>query len=139
MTALCRALIVPAMSSGPDDHWYPDLRQRLGSAGFIDIRTAHLPDGEPLLEEWLAAIALEIDGVDENTLIVGHSLGAVAALAYRTAHADVQAVGRLLRIRDRRRRQALPGWLHFDDHRRTHAAIGAPPISRRDNLPGHRA
>lgn len=35
------------------------------------------------------------------------------------------------------RRQALPGWLHFYNHHRTHSAIGAPPISRLNNLPGH--
>lgn len=35
------------------------------------------------------------------------------------------------------RRGALPGWLHFYNHHRTHSAIGAPPISRLNNLPGH--
>ena len=35
------------------------------------------------------------------------------------------------------RRQALPSWLHFYNHHRHHSAIGAPPISRLNNLPGH--
>lgn len=35
------------------------------------------------------------------------------------------------------RRDALPGWLHFYNHHRRHSAIGAPPISRLNNLPGH--
>ena len=35
------------------------------------------------------------------------------------------------------RRQALPGWLHFYNHHRHHSAIGAAPISRLNNLPGH--
>ena len=35
------------------------------------------------------------------------------------------------------RRAALPGWLHFYNHHRHHSAIGAPPISRLNNLPGH--
>ncbi|WP_188757343.1 integrase core domain-containing protein, partial [Microbacterium album] len=34
------------------------------------------------------------------------------------------------------RRAALPGWLHFYNHHRRHSAIGAPPISRLNNLPG---
>lgn len=34
------------------------------------------------------------------------------------------------------RREALPGWLHFYNHHRRHSAIGAPPISRLNNLPG---
>ena len=35
------------------------------------------------------------------------------------------------------RRQALPGWMHFYNHHRRHSAIGAVPISRLNNLPGH--
>jgi transposase InsO family protein/transposase len=35
------------------------------------------------------------------------------------------------------RRAALPSWLHFYNHHRHHSAIGAPPISRLNNLPGH--
>jgi transposase InsO family protein len=35
------------------------------------------------------------------------------------------------------RREALPGWLHFYNHHRRHSAIGAPPTSRLNNLPGH--
>ena len=35
------------------------------------------------------------------------------------------------------RRAALPGWLHFYNHHRTHSAIGGTPFSRLNNLPGH--
>lgn len=35
------------------------------------------------------------------------------------------------------RRDALPGWLHFYNHHRRHSAIGAAPITRLNNLPGH--
>lgn len=36
------------------------------------------------------------------------------------------------------RNTALPGWLHFYNHHRTHSAIGnKPPISRLTNVPGH--
>ena len=38
---------------------------------------------------------------------------------------------------DSERRAALPGWLHFYNHHRHHSAIGAAPISRLNNLPGH--
>jgi transposase InsO family protein len=38
---------------------------------------------------------------------------------------------------DSERRAALPGWLHFYNHHRRHSAIGAAPISRLNNLPGH--
>ena len=35
------------------------------------------------------------------------------------------------------RRAALAPWLHFYNHHRLHSAVGAPPISRLNNLPGH--
>ena len=36
------------------------------------------------------------------------------------------------------RREALPGWVHFYNHHRTHTAIGGkPPVSRLTNVPGH--
>ncbi|MGU3646705.1 IS481 family transposase, partial [Microbacterium sp. C23T] len=38
---------------------------------------------------------------------------------------------------DTERRNALPDWLHFYNHHRQHSAIGAAPISRLNNLPGH--
>jgi predicted alpha/beta hydrolase family esterase len=79
---LTRALIVPAMLSGPDDHWYPDLRKRLQAAGYGEIATAVLPEGPPSLPAWLEAIGAARLVPSEDTLVVGHSLGAVAALAW---------------------------------------------------------
>lgn len=38
---------------------------------------------------------------------------------------------------DTERRAALPGWIHFYNHHRHHSAIGAAPVSRLNNLPGH--
>ena len=35
------------------------------------------------------------------------------------------------------RRAALPDWIHSYNHLRPHSAIGGPPISRINNLPGH--
>lgn len=36
------------------------------------------------------------------------------------------------------RNDALPGWLHFYNHHRSHSAIGGqPPLTRLTNLPGH--
>lgn len=42
----------------------------------------------------------------------------------------------LLRIRIRTP-STLPAWLHFYNHHRHHSAVGAAPISRLNNLPGH--
>ena len=38
---------------------------------------------------------------------------------------------------DAQRSAALDTWLHLYNHHRTHTAIGSPPISRLNELPGH--
>lgn len=93
-----RALIVPSMYAGPDDHWYPDLRERLGVAGFTDVRTAAPPAEEPHLQAWLTAIKAACDRPDENTVVVGHSLGAVAALAFLSLLPGLGRVGRFVSV-----------------------------------------
>ena len=50
--------------------------------------------------------------------------------------ADGWAYARLYNSEEARR-AALPGWIHFYNHHRPHSAIGAPPITRLNNLPGH--
>jgi len=50
--------------------------------------------------------------------------------------ADGWAYARFYRS-ESERRAALPGWIHFYNHHRHHSAIGAAPISRLNNLPGH--
>jgi hypothetical protein len=50
--------------------------------------------------------------------------------------ADGWAYARLY-TSDSERREALPNWIHFYNHHRTHSAIGGVPFSRLNNLPGH--
>ncbi len=37
------------------------------------------------------------------------------------------------------RKTQLPRWLRFYDYHRHHSAVSGPPISRLNNLPGHRS
>lgn len=81
-----RALVVPSLHAGPEDHWYPALRLLLERQGY-DVAVAAPPPGEPVLADWLAAIGRADVPLDAATLVVGHSLGAVAALAHLSAAA----------------------------------------------------
>ena len=96
-----RALIVPSLYATPDDHWYPNLRERLAAQGFTDVRTSTPPSGEPELADWLASIDEVSAGLrefGEDTVVIGHSLGAVAALAYLSARADLIRIGRFVGV-----------------------------------------
>ena len=66
--------------SVPSDNWFPYLEKELGVLGF-DVKNKNFPD-EVLAREkyWLPRIK-EL-GADENTILVGHSSGAVAAMRF---------------------------------------------------------
>jgi serine hydrolase len=63
------------------DHWFPQLKKNLEEFGFkVDAR--NFPDNEVAHESiWLPFIKNEIK-TDENTILIGHSSGAVASMRY---------------------------------------------------------
>lgn len=82
-----KALILHAYTNTPDGNWYPWLKIELEKRGY-GVSIPNLPtmnDSQPNMELMLKLI-LENGFVDENTVVIGHSLGAVLAirLAERT-------------------------------------------------------
>ena len=76
-----KAILIPGNGGGtPSDNWFPYLENELPKLGIMVINK-QFPD--PVLargEFWLPFIK-EL-GADENTIIIGHSSGAVAAMRY---------------------------------------------------------
>lgn len=72
-------------NSKPTDNWFPYLKRELQNCN-VKVDTPQFPDTElarscywlPFLEETLKA--------DQNTIIVGHSSGAIAAMRYAETH-----------------------------------------------------
>lgn len=63
------------------DHWFPYLKQELETLGLTVIANT-FPDAiKARAKYWLPYIKDELNA-DENTIIIGHSSGAVAALRY---------------------------------------------------------
>lgn len=70
--------------SKPTDNWFPWLQDRLNHLN-IEVVNVQFPD--PILarrEYWIPF--LEELGADENTILIGHSSGAVAAMRYAETH-----------------------------------------------------
>ena len=69
-------LILHAYKSGPNDTFYPWLKNELEKKG-SNVQSPHLPD--PAEEKWVD-IVLSQCKIDENTVIIGHSLGSAVAM-----------------------------------------------------------
>jgi uncharacterized protein len=75
-----RAIIVHAWESSPDQHWYQEEKELLEEMGY-SVSVPVLPGGLwPKLPEWLDII--EEFKPDEDTILIGHSLGVPAIFRY---------------------------------------------------------
>jgi predicted alpha/beta hydrolase family esterase len=105
-----RAVLVPRFDGDSSSDWYHWLIERLGELG---IRTTVVPllpkPTAPAVDQTVAAIATAIgDDPKEypHTLLVGHSVGNRALLAYLNRHkADVPFAGLI----------SVAGWFTLDD------------------------
>jgi hypothetical protein len=76
-----QALILHAWYSHPEDHWYPWLGDELTRHGYV-VSIPELPTMDtdmPDMELQLKTIN-EVIKIDDQTLVVGHSLGCLLAL-----------------------------------------------------------
>ncbi|MBI4167585.1 MAG: alpha/beta hydrolase [Candidatus Aenigmarchaeota archaeon] len=85
-------MIIPGNSNADiSQFWYPYLKKELEGVG-INVIAKNMPDPDLARKEyWLPFIEEQIAG-DENTILVGHSSGAVAILKYLETHKIMGAV-----------------------------------------------
>ncbi|MCA9508022.1 MAG: alpha/beta hydrolase [Myxococcales bacterium] len=78
---LLKALLIPGNGGGgPKDNWFPFLAKELPRFG-IDVIAEEFPDNILARARfWLPHI--KALGADENTILIGHSSGAIAAMRY---------------------------------------------------------
>lgn len=76
-----KVYIVHGYTASPDKHWFPWLAQELQRLGVTCERLA-MPDADhPTPEKWLAHLEKHVQ-VDEQTVLVGHSLGCITWLNF---------------------------------------------------------
>ena len=94
-----KALVLHAWYATPTSDWYPWLKVELEKKGYevwvpeLPTMPTKLPDVETMLK-----FVLDKNFVDENTVVIGHSLGSVLAL--RLAERTKFKKGILLAARD---------------------------------------
>jgi predicted alpha/beta hydrolase family esterase len=65
--------IVPRWSGNPSCDWYPWI-----SSHVPNIKVLNMPEpSTPSIENWVGTLEKEVQKLDENVILVGHSVGAV--------------------------------------------------------------
>lgn len=77
-----KAILIPGNGGGtPGDNWFPYLQTELPKLG-IDVDASQFPDSILAREEyWLPFLKDELCA-DENSILIGHSSGAIAAMRF---------------------------------------------------------
>ena len=64
----------------PEENWFPWMKEKLESAGYsVIVPQFPTPAGESL-DAWFQVFEVYKDRVDENTIVIGHSLGGLFLL-----------------------------------------------------------
>ncbi|WP_187774259.1 RBBP9/YdeN family alpha/beta hydrolase [Lolliginicoccus suaedae] len=77
-----RAIIVHGYSAHTGKHWFPWLDDELADRGHEVHRVVLPSPDEPERGAWDAALARTIGPVDDDTVLIGHSLGCLSLLRY---------------------------------------------------------
>lgn len=93
-----RATIIHGYGATPEDHWFGWLAERLRSDG-IPTTVPALPDPlNPEPVKWFDAVRTAVGEVDENSVIVAHSLGSLTALRYLQSLSGAWRLGTLVLV-----------------------------------------
>ncbi|MEL5449885.1 alpha/beta hydrolase [Serratia bockelmannii] len=77
-----RIVVVHGYTASPKRHWFPWLMD-VGHKNGYEVLIPELPDSDnPELDKWLLKLKCDVGVIDNNTWVVGHSLGCITALKY---------------------------------------------------------
>jgi len=94
-----RAFIIHGYQGYPAEAWQPWLKSELEKRGFLVALPAMPHPNSPTIPEWTAFIANLVGKPDQETVMIGHSLGAQAVLHYLEAlGGSGESVGRTVLI-----------------------------------------
>lgn len=90
--------IIHGFGSEPERGWRPWLRNQLVARGYEVVMPAMPNPNMPMPLDWLAKLQEVITKLDENTIIVGHSLGANTAMRFLESLSDDVKIGKLITV-----------------------------------------
>lgn len=82
---MLRAFIIHGWDGYPEEGWFPWAKEQLEKLGY----TVHVPrmphPDQPTIKEWVAQLQNLLPNPDEQTLLIGHSIGCQTIMRYLEA------------------------------------------------------
>ncbi|NNH79023.1 serine hydrolase family protein [Acinetobacter sp. ANC 5380] len=90
--------VLHGYTASPEENWYPWIQQTADQQHY-SLKVLRLdPSTHPELSVWESQIDEQIEGLDENSIVIAHSLGTVAALDYLSKHLTHQRIKQLVLV-----------------------------------------
>lgn len=122
-----RIIIVHQWSGSPESDWYPWLKKKLENNGY-KVLVPVMPDPDhPKIEPWVKALREAVGRPDEQTLLIGHSIGGQTIVRYLSALSGHEKFAGVLLVTPWV--TLLPAALPDDDYRSTGAPWLNVPIN----------
>src|SRR3989344_1361657 len=93
-----RIIIVHGWEGSPNNDWLPWAKKELKKRNY-KVLIPEMPDTEhPKIETWGSHLAQIIKNPDENTILIGHSIGCQTILRYLTSLSESQKVNKVILV-----------------------------------------
>ncbi|TCB59974.1 RBBP9/YdeN family alpha/beta hydrolase [Acinetobacter terrae] len=90
--------VIHGYTASPEENWYPWIQQTADQQHY-SLKVLRLdPSTHPELSVWESQIDEQIEGLDENSIVIAHSLGTIAALHYLSKHLTHQRIKQLVLV-----------------------------------------
>jgi predicted alpha/beta hydrolase family esterase len=98
-----RVFIIHGWEGFPEEGWFPWLKSELEAKGFV-VQIPTMPDtAAPKIETWVPFLRQLVGAPDQDTYLVGHSIGCQTVLRYLAGlEGDIKLGGSVL----------VAGWIH---------------------------
>lgn len=88
-----RVILVHGWEGTPEKDWFVWLKKELEKRGFTLIVPAMPNTMNPTMDEWMPYLSQVVSTPNEDTYLVGHSLGCITILCYLETLQDNQKIG----------------------------------------------
>src|SRR3990167_1700607 len=88
-----RIIIIHGWDGYPEEGWFPWLKKELKNQG-LEVLVPQMPEPEaPKIENWVPKFSEIVGTPDENTYLVGHSMGCQTIVRYLEALPEGVKIG----------------------------------------------
>jgi predicted alpha/beta hydrolase family esterase len=95
---LKRAIIVHGWEGYPEEAWFPWLKKELETLG-MEVEVPTMPDPvNPKMNEWVPHLKGTIGNPNEETCLIGHSLGCITILRYLEGLREGKKIGKVVMV-----------------------------------------